>query len=126
MSDRRSISIPTLSHLTAIPVATRVGPIVVSSVIAAFNPGTRDIPETAEEQMRNIFDHVDAMLTAAGATWGDVAKMNFWVAGPADRTAIEAPWLEHFPDPESRPSRHTYITPGASLATADFLAYVKD
>ena len=126
MSDRRSITIPTLSHLTAIPVATRIGPLVVSSVIAAFNPGTRDIPETAEEQIRNIFDHVDAMLAAASATRGDVAKMTFWVATPADRAAIEAPWLERFPDPASRPSRHTHITPGAAAATADFLAYVKD
>ena len=126
MSDRRSISIPGLSHLTAIPVATRIGPLVVSSVIAPFNPGTREVPDTIDEQVANIFAHVDAMLRRAGASWDDVAKMNFWLADPAHRPALEAPWRERFPDEASRPSRHTHIEKGASVATAEFLAYVKD
>ena len=126
MSDRRSIQIPGLSHLTGIPVATRVGPLVVSSVIGAFTPGTRVVPETIEEQIANIFTHVGAMLDAAGATWDDVAKMSFWLAEPAHRDALDGPWLAHFPDEGSRPSRHTHITKGAPMASADFLAYVTD
>ncbi len=126
VSDRRSISIPGLAHLTAIPVATRIGPLVVSSVIAPFDPGTRHVPDTIEAQIANIFDHVGAMLDAAGATWDDVAKMSFWLVDPAHRDALEAPWLERFPDETSRPSRHTHITKGAPTATADFLAYVTD
>jgi 2-iminobutanoate/2-iminopropanoate deaminase len=126
MSDRRSIAIPGLSHLTAIPVATRIGPLVVSSVIAPFTPGTRDVPDGIDAQLQNIFTHVDAMLSAADATWSDVAKMNFWVANAADRSAIDVPWQERFPDAASRPSRHTHISPGAPVVTADFLAYVKD
>jgi len=126
MSDRRSIHIPGLSHLTAIPVATRIGPLLVSSVIAPFDPGTRNVPDTIEEQIANIFTHVGAMLDAAGAAWADVAKMSFWLAEPAHRAAVEAPWLEHFPDDASRPSRHTHITKGAPTATADFLAYVTE
>jgi 2-iminobutanoate/2-iminopropanoate deaminase len=124
VSERRSISIPGLSHLTAIPVATRIGPLVVSSVIAPFDPGTRTVPEAIEDQVANLFTHVEAMLTEAGAGWDDVAKMNFWVAEPAHRDAIEAPWTERFPDPASRPSRHTHVTRGAPMVTADFLAYV--
>jgi len=126
VTDRRSISIPGLSHLTAIPVATRIGPLVVSSVIAPFDPGTRLVPDTIEAQIANIFTHVAAMLDAAGATWDDVAKMSFWLADPAHRDALEAPWLERFPDDASRPSRHTHITKGAPTATADFLANVTD
>ena len=126
VSDRRSISIPGLSHLTAIPVATRVGPLIVSSVIAPFHPGTRDVPQSVEDQIANIFGHVGAMLDEAGATWDDVAKMSFWVAEPAHRAAIEAPWLQRFPDEASRPSRHTHVARGAPTVTADFLAYVTD
>ena len=126
MSSRRSIHIDGLSHLTPIPVASRVGPLVMSSVIAAFDPGTRNVPGSIEQQLANIFTHADAMLTAAGATWGDVVKMNFWLADPADRPAVDVPWLEHFPDATSRPARHTQITPGATVATADFTAYVED
>jgi 2-iminobutanoate/2-iminopropanoate deaminase len=123
---RSSIHIPTLSHLTAIPVASRVGPLVMSSVIAAFNPGTRDVPDAVEEQVANIFTHVAAMLDAAGATWDDVVKMNFWFADPRHRAALEAPWIEHFPDESSRPARHTHITPDGGAATADFTAYVAE
>jgi 2-iminobutanoate/2-iminopropanoate deaminase len=126
MTDRRSIQIPTLSHLTAIPVASRVGPLVMSSVIAAFNPGTRDIPDTIEEQLANIFTHAAAMLDAAGAGWDDVVKMNFWVTDPRHRAALDAPWIEHFPDESSRPARHTHIVPNGGAATGDFTAYVTE
>lgn len=124
MASRVSIDIPGLSHLTAIPVASKVGPLLISSVIAPFDPGTRDVPAGAAEQLTNIFGHVDAMLTAGGAAWGDVAKMNFWVTDAADRPAIEPLWIERFPDPTARPARHTQIVKGAPFITADFLAYI--
>ncbi|NOX49575.1 MAG: RidA family protein, partial [Gammaproteobacteria bacterium] len=79
MSNRRSIAIEGLRHQTAIPVATRIGPLVVSSVIAPFNPGTRDIPETIEGQYANIFRHVERMLSEAGGNWSHVAKLEFWI-----------------------------------------------
>lgn len=125
MSDRRSISIDGLSHLTAIPVATRVGPLIVSSVIAPFNPGTRDAPDNMEEQYANIFRHAGLMLAESGASWADVAKMEFWVPDAESRAALEAPWLEKFPDKASRPSRHTHIGHG-KVATASFIAFVTD
>ena len=113
MSDRKSIHIEGLSHLTAIPVATRIGPLVISSVIAPFDPGTRTVPTAIDAQVANIFPHVAAMLKAAGAGWDHVAKMEFWLPDPAaGRTALEAPWLERFPDESSRPSRHTHVGEG--------------
>ena len=84
MNQRKSISIPSLSHLTAIPVATRIGPLVVSSVIAPFNPGTRVVPDTVSAQYANIFHHVGLMLAEAGADWRHVAKMEFWTP-PVER-----------------------------------------
>ena len=124
MSDRRAIHIDGLSHLTGIPVASRVGPLLMSSIIAPFNPGSRDVPDTVEEQYRNIFSHVGAMLDAAGATWDDIVKMNFWVPNAEARPALEAPWLEHFPDEASRPARHTQVSKDMRVPTADFTAYV--
>ena len=66
VTKRRSIEIEGLSHLASIPVATRIGPLLVSSVIGSFNPGTRDIPETTADQVANIYTHT--FLYAA--TWG--------------------------------------------------------
>lgn len=124
MAERHAIAIDGLAHATAIPVATRVGPLVVSSVITAFDPGTRDVPATIEAQIDNLFTHVGAILAAAGATWADVAKMSFWLAEGAHRAALEGPWVARFPDPASRPSRHTHIDPAATVASCDVLAYV--
>jgi len=124
MSGRRSISIEGLSHLTAIPVATRIGPLVTSSVIAPFNPGSRDVPETIEEQYANIFRHVGLMLEQAGGDWSHVAKMEFWIPSAEGRAALEAPWLDKFPDEASRPSRHTHVGQGRA-ASASFIAYIE-
>ncbi len=124
MAERRSISIDGLAHVTAIPVATRVGPLLVSSVITAFDPGTRTVPPTIEAQVANLFTHVGAILEAGGGTWDDVAKMSFWLADPAHRAVLEQPWLERFPDPVARPSRHTHIDPQTTVATCDVLAYL--
>ena len=125
MSKRRSISIEGLSHRTAIPVATRIGPLVISSVIAPFNPNSRDVPESLEDQCANIFRHAGLMLAEAGAQWSDVAKMEFWVPDAQVRAALEIPWLEKFPDEASRPSRHTHVGQG-KYATASFIAYIQE
>ncbi len=124
MSSRQSIEIDGLSHLTAIPVATRIGPLLVSSIIASFAPGTRTVPDSLQDQYANIFIHVGKMLEAAGGDWSHVAKMEFWTP-TADRDALDPLWIEHFPDPASRPSRHTHVGEGGP-ARATFIAYIED
>jgi enamine deaminase RidA (YjgF/YER057c/UK114 family) len=126
MGARQSIHTSTLSHLTAIPLASRIGPLLMSSIIAPFDPGTRNVPEKVEDQLANIFTHVNAMLEAAGAGWQHIAKMNFWVPSAEDRPKLEPLWIERFPDPASRPARHTQIAPQLQAAHADFTAYVID
>lgn len=124
MSERRSITIDGLSHQMAIPVATRIGPLLVSSVIAPFDPGTRNVPATLDAQVANLFRHVGAMLAAGGADWRHVAKMEFWMPDPVGgRAALEKPWVERFPDAASRPARHTHAAYG-SHASASFIAYI--
>jgi 2-iminobutanoate/2-iminopropanoate deaminase len=124
MTLRKSIAIESLSHLTAIPVATKIGPLLVSSVIAPFNPGVRVVPDTVQAQYANIFDHVGLMLREAGADWRHVAKMEFWTPS-VERDALDPFWIEKFPDEASRPSRHTHVGEG-KVVTATFIAYVTD
>ncbi len=123
MSSRKSIEIDGLSHKTAIPVASKIGPLLVSSVIAPFNPGTRDVPEALEDQYKNIFRHVDLMLKEAGGDFSHVAKMEFWTPS-TDRSALDPFWVEKFPDPASRPARHTHIGEGTAVR-ASFIAYIE-
>ena len=126
MSARKSIAIAGLSHLTGIPVATRIGPLLVSSVIAPFDPGTRRVPEGYPAQYANIFRHVGEMLKAAGGDWRHVAKMEFWVPVAEARDACEPPWTERFPDAASRPARHTHVVADARAVSASFIAYIEN
>ena len=125
MADRRSIHIDGLSHLTAIPVASRIGPLVMSSIIAPFDPGTRDVPDTIDEQVSNIFTHVASMLDAVRRDVGRHHQDELLGRRPrrTDRRS-KHPWLEHFPD-EALPPRPPH--PGQQRRAgglADFTAYV--
>ena len=122
---RRSIEIEGFHHANPIPAASRVGPLVASSVVAARDPGSDRVPEDAESQIANLFHHVDAILRTAGADWRHVVRMNFYVPDLAVRALINKPWLEHFPDADARPARHTQVADQPAVS-CDFLAYVDD
>lgn len=124
---RRSIEIASFSHSNPIPAASRVGPLLASSIIGPRDPGGGGVPDEVGAQLANLFHHVGEMLAAAGGDWRHIAKMTFYVADIAVRDAINAPWAAHFPDPASRPARHTQVLPNAGRAvTCDFLAYIDD
>jgi len=125
---RQSIEIDTFAHLNPIPAATRIGPLVVSSIIPAFDAGTRNLPESIDEQLDNLFGHIGKMLEGARAAWGDVAKVTFYVSDIEVRDAINRPWVEHFPDESSRPSRYTQLTSsgGRPSVSCEFIAYVEE
>jgi 2-iminobutanoate/2-iminopropanoate deaminase len=124
---RRSVSIESFVHHTPIPVATRIGPLLVSSVIPSFDPFTRNLPDGIDAQVANVFDRAEAILAAEGAGWGDVARMTFFVADLAFRDAINEPWAQRFPDPASRPARHTQVVNmgGPMLVNCDLMAYIE-
>jgi 2-iminobutanoate/2-iminopropanoate deaminase len=54
-----------------------------------------------------MFAHLKAILAAAGTNLDEVVKMTIWVKVPQARQAVNDQWLRAFPDPESRPARHT-------------------
>ena len=122
---RQSFEIESLTHANPIPAVTRVGPLVVSSIIVPRDPGATTVPETIEGQLANLFHHVGECLAAARADWCHVAKMTFYLPDLDLRAELNVPWVEHFPDPDSRPARHTQKSPG-KVAQCDFVAYVDD
>jgi enamine deaminase RidA (YjgF/YER057c/UK114 family) len=124
--NRRSIHAEGYRHAAAIPTASRIGPLLASSVIAPFDVDARTMPHDAEGQARNVFRHIGAILDAGEASWDDVLKVTFFVAESDLRTVVEPLWVERFPDEDSRPARHIQVTslPGRVLVQAEFLAYV--
>ena len=128
MAKRQSINTPIARHENPIPNASRIGNIVVSSVIGGSNHGTRELPPTLEGQVANVFAHVRAAIEAAGGSVDDIIKINFWVKDPvSQREALNAEWVKMFPDESSRPARYTQQLPADSraLVQCDFMAVLQ-
>jgi 2-iminobutanoate/2-iminopropanoate deaminase len=123
---RQSINVASFTHANPIPAASRIGPLLVSSVIGPRDPGETTVPDTAEAQYANLFHHIGEMLAAAGGDWRHVARITFYVPDIAFRDACNPIWVEHFPDPISRPARHTQVVAGGKNASCEFIAYIDD
>jgi len=104
---RRSIEAPGVKHVNPIPAACRRGPFVVSGAIGGADPQTGKMPDDLDAQCRQMFDNVRRLIEAAGGTPDDIIKMTVWIADRALRPTLNKYWVEMFPDPHSRPARHT-------------------
>jgi enamine deaminase RidA (YjgF/YER057c/UK114 family) len=127
MIKRISVNGERARHENPIPNASRVGGLVMSSIIGGAKPGTRDLPDTLEEQLANLFYYIRHDIEAAGGTVEDICKITFFVKDPVNqRAAINVEWVKMFPDEASRPARHTQPLPPNSkaLVQADFVAMI--
>jgi enamine deaminase RidA (YjgF/YER057c/UK114 family) len=125
---RRSIKIEGFNHgPQPIPAASRVGDIVMTGGIYGMDPETESIPDGLEEQARLMFVQLGRILSAAGAGLGDIVKMTFYLKSHDARAAVNPEWLTAFPDPLSRPARHTLINdhlPGHVLLQCEAMAVI--
>ena len=125
MAKRQSVNFPGFSHQNPIPNASRIGNVMMSSVISGVDPGTRNLPPELAKQVTNLFNHVRTAITSVGGTPDDIIKMTFWMKEPATgRAALNEEWLKMFPDTASRPARHTMALGAESnaLVTCEFVA----
>lgn len=121
---RRAIDISGFSHRNPIPAAARVGPLLASSMVIGYRPGTRDVPESVSEQVANLFSYVGAILSGAGADWSDIVRMIFYVPSLDMRPEINVAWIAHYPEEATRPARITHQMPTELGVRCEFLAYV--
>ena len=127
---RESIYVASYTHSTPIPAACRIGPMIWSGPISPYHRGTRTIPIDIDAQFENLFANMGDILEAAGATWEQIGKIEFYVADVDDlafKKMLGKYWVRHFPDAKSRPARHTIhiakLMPNR-VVTASFMAYV--
>ena len=117
MAKRQSINWPGFSHSNPIPNASRIGNMVMSSVIGPRDPATGQMPESLDDQVKCLFQHLAAAIQAAGGTPDDFLKIEFWAKDQAaGRAALNGEWEKMFPDPNARPARHTQALPANSPA----------
>jgi len=122
---RESVNFPGFRHANPIPNASRIGNIMMSSIINGRDPESEEMPADLMQQIGNIFSHIRSAVEAVGGRPENIIKVNFWIADPASgRGALNGEWEKMFPDPHSRPARHTLAlqSSGAALVTCDFVA----
>ncbi len=125
----RSIEVEGVTHGTApIPMGARVGNTIYSSGIMGKDPAQDTLPAAATDQARFMFQHLRTLLRNGGATLEDVVHMKAYVSDNAHRAALNAEWLQAFPDPHDRPARHTLLQalPGGMLMQIEIVAIVQD
>jgi enamine deaminase RidA (YjgF/YER057c/UK114 family) len=124
MAKRKSIEIQGFAHKNPIPAASRVGNMLMTGIITGTDPATGKLADTLDAQCANIFHHVRAIMSAAGGSTDNIIKMNVWMADRGKRDVLNAEWVKMFPDPHSRPARHTNQTAleGGQLIVCDITA----
>ena len=103
----QSIHVEGFVHKNPIPAAARVGNFIATGAITGQDPATGEIVEGAEEQARLAFHHLVRILEAAGVTVDNILKLTVYVSAQSTRAAVNKQWEIMFPDPDTRPARHT-------------------
>ena len=124
MAQRDSIYIDEFVHKNPIPNASRIANIMVSGAIMGRDPETDAPGATLSDQCRLVFRHMRSTVEAAGGTPEHIIKVTVWLKDPSDREALNAEWIQMFPDPNSRPARLTQkdLTDIPYLIHCDFMA----
>lgn len=127
MPRRTSIHIDGFSHKNPIPAASRIGNFVFSGSILGVETGTGRFGATLAEQCAFMFANLRRTVAAAGGTPDDIIKLTVWMRDRTQRAAVNHEWLAMFPDPASRPARHTMQSDldGEKLIECEFVAILE-
>src|SRR5260370_5602030 len=100
MAKRQSVNFPGFAHQNPIPNASRIGNVMMSSVISGVDPGSRNLPADLAGQVRNLFTHIGGAVEAAGGTPHTILKITLWMKEPGTRRpAPHQEWVKIFPHP---------------------------
>ena len=121
---RTSIYVEGFSHKNPIPAACLIGGMLYSGSIQGSDPATAKYGATLEEQCVLMLAHVRRIVETAGGGIADIVSVTVWMNDRTQRAALNRPWLEMFPDPQSRPARHTMKgdLDGGKLIECSFVA----
>ena len=80
MAKRQNVNFPGFAHGNPIPNASRIGNIMMSSVISGVDPGTRNLPSDLAGQVQSASQPTISRRLAAAASWPDSIdqKSGFW------------------------------------------------
>lgn len=107
MEKRQSIEVAGVKHVNPIPSACRRGPFLATGAVSGADPATGKVPPDLDAQCAQMFENVRSILAAAGGSPEDIIKMTVFITDRSLRETLNRHWVAMFPDPHSRPARHT-------------------
>ena len=88
-----------------------------------INPATGKMPEGAVEQAKQSLANVEALLTAAGATFDNVVKTTVYLADIADFAAVNEVYASKFTEPyPARSAFQVAALPAGGLVEIEVVA----
>ena len=114
---RENLEVPGIGHHDPIPLATKIGGILISSGVAGHSQDTYQLGANLEEQTRLMFHNVRTLMEVAGGTLDDIGHITILLKDYADRAVLDRHWREAFPDPANQPARYemTLGLPGEAM-----------
>ena len=107
MAKRQRIRGPGIpEHANPFPACVKIGNMVFSAAIGGDDPDTHELPADEERQIANAFATMRNMLSEAGATPANVAKVSVYVTDRSIRPRVNPHWTAMFPDEDDCPVRH--------------------
>jgi 2-iminobutanoate/2-iminopropanoate deaminase len=106
---RQPLEIPGLSHRDPLPMGTKTGNMVYSSVLGGQDPKTNKQVAGTVEQMDQAFQNMRALVEQAGGTTDDIGLVWVFLRDKADQPALIDAWLKMFPRDGDRPARKTIM-----------------
>jgi len=88
--------------------AVRAGDLVFVSGQMATDTTGRFAVGSMEDEARQVFANIEAILAEAGCTMADVVKCTCWIDDPRDFSQFNAVFAEVFPD--QPPARSTVVS----------------
>jgi putative endoribonuclease L-PSP len=79
--------------------ATKLGEMLFTSGVIPVNPATGEIPSTVEEQARQAFSSLKALVEASGSSIEKVVKTTLFIKNMDDFAKINAIYAEIFAEP---------------------------
>lgn len=79
--------------------ATKLGEMLFTSGVIPVNPATGEIPSTVEEQARQAFSSLKALVEASGSSIEKVVKTTLFIKNMDDFAKINAVYAEVFAEP---------------------------
>lgn len=79
--------------------ATKLGEMLFTSGVIPVNPATGEIPSTVEDQARQAFSSLKALVEASGSSIEKVVKTTLFIKNMDDFAKINAIYAEVFAEP---------------------------